>query len=153
MSESPLNIEPPRKDSIPKGHAPIQYVDGKYICPERGLVVPQFQIGPESYQRDLFIEYERSFGRGIAKDITHGIVPLPLGAHQMISGLYGENPIEEYRAISGKAIGLMARGSQEDVGSMIQEIRKYRAKHSGLYNDVKDPNAPKKTFKIIDSKE
>ncbi len=36
-------------DNSPKGHPPIKFDNSAYICPERGVVVPHFDIGPEDH--------------------------------------------------------------------------------------------------------
>lgn len=62
---------------------------------------------------------------------------------------FGENVIEEYKALSSK-IGLMLRGTQQECEEMIVKLRAYRHKHRGLYSDVKEPGE-KKTFILHDS--
>ncbi|MFC1645027.1 hypothetical protein ACFL08_03300 [Patescibacteria group bacterium] len=130
------------------GHDPIKYDDGVYICPKRGEVVPQFPIGSEDYHRNLFIEYERTFGRGNAKFITHGQKGYISGTESETTffNKYGEGVIDEYRELTGLTTA-MNRGTQEQCEDGIRKLREYRKKHSGLYSDVK-PAGPKKKFII-----
>lgn len=156
MKESDLlpkeDAEKTNEDN-PKGYLPIRYENGQYICPERGVVRPEFPIGEEEYHRNLFIEYERTFGRGNAKDTTHSY-----GYPKYIPGTdsekdfferYGDGVIEEYRELQN-AIPLMKFGTKEQCEEAIAKIREYRRKHSGLYSDMVDPDAPKKTFRILE---
>jgi hypothetical protein len=132
------------------GYDPIKYEDGKFICPERGEIRPQFPVGNEEHQISLFIEYERTFGRGLAKDVTHSS-----GTPKYISGTksekdffkrYGDGVIDEYKKLSS-LVGLMGIGSQEACEEGIGELREYRKRHPALYSDIK-PKGPKKKFSI-----
>ncbi len=133
------------------GHPPIEYIDGNYACPERGLVRPEFDIGPEEYHRKLFIEYERTFGRGQAKFLTHGGANYIPGtdSEKKFNEKFGPNVIEEYREFSNKIRFLLYRGKREDCEDMIIKLGEFRNRHPNLYSDVKDLNAPKKKFKIL----
>jgi hypothetical protein len=144
--------EQEKKDE-PKGHPPIRYEDGQYICPERGRVRPEFPIGKEEYHRRLFIEYERTFGRGWAKYITHGGGQYIPGteSEKKFNESYGEKAIEEYRELQN-TIPLMNLGTKKQCEEAIAKIIEYRRKHPGLYADVVDPNAPKKKFEILEIK-
>lgn len=135
----------------PRGYYPIRYENGQYICPERGVVRPQFPVGKEEYHRNLFIEYERTFGRGNAKYVTHGGGPYIKGtdSETRFNERYGEGAIEEYHDLQN-VIPLMNFGTREKCEEAIEKIKEYRRKHLALYKDVVNPDAPKKTFRIID---
>ena len=140
-----------------KGHPPIKYIDGRYICPERGWVRPEFSVGPEEYHRNLFIEYERTFGRGLAKDLSHGPLGFPSymddpDFEKKFNEEYGQNLKEEYRELSSKSVGYMCNGSKKVCENTIKELKEYRRKHPKMYSDVLDPNVPKKKFQIIEIK-
>jgi len=134
-----------------KGHPPIKYINGKYICPERGVVNPEFNIGPKKYQRDLFIEYERTFGRGQSKFLTHGgaiFVIAETNSEKEFNKNYGENLVKEYKEFSDSISNLLYRGDQNTCEDTINKLKQYRRNHSELYSDVKDLNASKKKFQI-----
>jgi hypothetical protein len=55
------------------GYKPLEleYRDGHLWMPNGVRFEPDFKVGPDQRQIDLFIEYERTFGRGKAFEITH----------------------------------------------------------------------------------
>lgn len=132
-----------------EGHPPIRYENEGFICPERGRVVPEFRVGPEEYHRQLFIEYERTFGRGKAKYITHGNGAYVPGteSEKQFNERYGKGVLEEYSKLTG-VVPLMNIGNEEQCHEAIEELKDYRRRHPGLYDDIVDINAPKKKFKI-----
>lgn len=143
-----------RPEPYDTGHSPIKFVNGEFVCFERGIVKPQFEVGSQEYQRNLFIEYERTFGRGRAFDLTHD-----LGGANYVPGTdsekkfhekYGSNLKEEYQEFSGRIRSFLSRGTKEDCEEMINELSEFRKRHPGLYSDVatKDPSVPKKKFEI-----
>jgi len=142
---------PERSDKEIEGHPPIQFIEGKYICLERGLVSPEFDIGPEEYHRKLFIEYERTFGRGEAKHLTHGGANYLPGtdSEERFNKKYGPNLVEEYQKFASQIRGLLFNGEKEKCDNMMKELGEFRRKHPNLYSDVVDPNRPKKKFEII----
>jgi hypothetical protein len=85
-------------------------------------VVSKFDLGPEKYHTDIFIEYERTFGRSYAaNDKQH---------HAEV----GDNAMShEYRAIALKAVPLMLNATEDEAKEIIEEIREFRRKHPEVY--------------------
>lgn len=142
---TPLGNEESKKEEDPKGHPSLIYKDGHFWFPEFDRVhgtrihaTPNMKIGPEEYHRDLFIEYERTFGRGRAYNFTHEFIP---SIHE-IRKEYGEeaeqflddyhNLANEYSRVVGK------KGSRKKTEELIKKIKDYRKKYPWLYGDVED---------------
>ncbi len=133
----------------PKGHPPLVYLEGQLFRTSTGQIVKsEWPLGPQSFHKDLFIEYERTFGRGLAKDITHG-----LGFSSTPANLKGhvDKLQKEYEEIAININSISFSGYEQDVKEEIQKIREYRAKYPDLYIDVVDEltGHPKIKFTII----
>lgn len=140
-SEQKQREETAKQEELAKGYQALRFESGSWFFPDGRLAAPDFSIGPEEYHRELFIEYERSFGRGKAKDVTHA----QLGS---VFPVAYKEAIKAYQPISSKAPSLMNMGSREQVQRAIQEIKDFRRKFYWLYDDVKKETEPKKTFRI-----
>ena len=125
-----------------KGYSPLRFKNGQWFFPDGRVANPSFSVGKEEHHRELFVEYERSFGRGNAFDVTH--------AHLGTFGLSSEKKeaIAEYQVFASQAPPLIHGGSKEQVVEIIQRIKDFRGKFPWLYVDATDEAAPSKTFKI-----
>ena len=133
----------PLKD--PKGHPPLIHVKGRvFKTPEGTHVRSMYELGPEEYHAGLFIEYERTFGRGMAKVITHGG---PISGYPLREELRKPDVQRrlqaEWARNGARSANLMRAGTAEEVRENIQWLKDYRARYPGLYDDVPDPDAPK----------
>lgn len=145
-TEEALKSSSAEKSFDPKGHPPLVFVENNlFRTPKGDLVRPEWPIGPKSYHRELFIEYERTFGRGMAKDISHdlGFSKIPFSLKSQINILQ-----QEYRDIAGRIGYLSFSGSEEDVKREIQKIKEYRSKFPELYEDVDRMEKPKVEIKF-----
>lgn len=132
LAEEPFN---------PKGHPPLVHVEGRIFRTHEGeLVRSQWPLGPEPYHRDLFVEYERTFGRGLAKAASHGLAyaPIPQELKDQAKQIQ-----DDYWPLASQVKRLSLTGTAEQIKEEIQKIRRYRAKYPALYSDVPDPHAPK----------
>lgn len=144
--EETLKSSSPETSFDPKGHTPLVFAENNlFRTPKGDLVRPEWPIGSESYQRELFIEYERTFGRGMAKDISHG-----LGFSKIPSSLKSQIDVlqQEYINIAARIGYLSFSGSEEDVRQEIQKIKEYRAKYPELYEDVDKIEKPRVKIKF-----
>ena len=118
------------------GYPPMQIVrkeDGKLYLPDGTEVLPSIPIGSEEHHLRLFIEYERTFGRGNAKYVTHFGEGNPIEEQK-----YGEGFIEEYHDLAYRYGLIATRGSAKDVEIMIRELVAYRKRHPNLYEDAQN---------------
>ena len=129
----------------PKGHPPLEHVKGRvFKTPEGTFVRSMYELGSEEYHAELFIEYERTFGRGMAKSVTHGgpVAGYPLREELRQPGVQHRLQAE-WAGNGARSANLMRSGSAEEVRENIQWLKDYRARYPGLYDDVPDPGAPK----------
>lgn len=102
-----------------------------FLTPEGQEVTSQFDIGPASHHQQVFIEYERTFGRGKAKEETHK---------------EGQSLIRtEYRALASFATYMMLASTNEEAVAYIERLATFRSNHPELYSDAAQP---KKKFSI-----
>lgn len=113
-----------------------------FVNAEGQHVVSQFDLGAELHHIDIFIEYERTFGRGKASDATHG--PLPPMANDR------QREVKDaYEVISSRARAMMLSASKEQAKDYIQELAQFRSDFNDLYADIQKSNRPKKKFKVM----
>ena len=129
-------------ESRPLGHPPLEvHRDEDALRLASGdLLEPTIPVGPEEHHILLFVEYERTFGRGHAKYITHEEV------HETETGIqtYGAGYLDEYRQLASD-YSTAARGTEAEVHAFITRLDDYRAAHPKLYEDVgggRKPGAP-----------
>ena len=130
--EGPENL-----DDDPKGHPPMQieYRGGKmWLMPENVEIAPHVPVGPEEHHRRLFIEYERTFGRGLAKDVTHQV------RSAGNRGRIWQEVIGEYRAIAAEFNQVARNGTPEEARALSVKIKAFRRNHPDLYEDVSRPS-------------
>lgn len=133
---------------VDPGYTPLQIErrDGKLWLPNGTLLIPSIEVGTEGYHLDLFIEYERTFGRGNAKLATH------LGEENgLTEELYGADFITEWKELA-TAYGQAARTPDPQLTQqVIQRFKEYRLKHPNLYHDKAEKEAPipEKRIKIL----
>jgi hypothetical protein len=117
-----------------------------FITPDGKPVTSQFDLGGGDHHRKLFIEYERSFGRGEAFLATH---PGPGGA-RLVPNDWPQRKkdiFNGYMPLAEKAARMMRHGTEEDVAIFIAELRAYRQKFPEIYEDAQSAKRPK-TFRI-----
>jgi len=119
----------------PKGYKALalERREGRLWLPNGTELVPNISVGPEPYHLDLFVEYERTFGRGNAKYATHDfeIYDQPNAIKK-----YGEGFGDEYKALSSEYSEVIARNSEQDTRTLVEKIKEYRRRHQGLYIDA-----------------
>lgn len=128
MNESPESYKPESKRNNVEGHPPLLLERrGEEIWTKDGKkLIPDFEIGPNQWNINLFVEYERTFGRGMARAITH---------HPISSHMYG-NERNDYFELAGK-IGLaINNGTEIECRDFIENLREYRNKYPKLFDDV-----------------
>jgi hypothetical protein len=122
------------------GHKPLEYRDGKFFNSEGKEAHTNFAVGPQDSQKQVFIEYERTFGRGIAFSVTHGLSDAPVGVDSRQARL-------DYRDLINIAQKAMQNGTEEDCEQAISDLRQYRSRYPELYSDAKQ-EGPQKKFEI-----
>jgi|SRR3989344_7524874 len=111
----------------------LEFRDGHFWFPDGTLATPDVEIGLEEYHRQLFIEYEISFGRGKAKFMTHSGMP-----GQQILSLHGEaamSYLSDYQTIASEYVKLIKNGSQAEIRILTSKIKEYREKYPWLYEE------------------
>ncbi|GEM_PF-2124532 len=125
-------------DHEPKGYQPLEldFRDGHYWLPDGSMLEPNFIIGPSVCHKELFIEYERTFGRGTARDVTHSprIGPHVLNT-QILLPYGGHNILDDYDAIRRSISEVTSRGTEEEARNLIVKIKEFRRKYPKLYDD------------------
>ncbi len=116
------------------GYEPLQveWREGRMYRADGIEVVPNIPVGKEVYHHKLFIEYERTFGRGNAKFITH--MYLYEDYHPQLIELYGAGFLDEYRDLRDRYTG-MTYAAEPEVNKYIEELNQYRKRHSRLYTE------------------
>lgn len=102
-----------------------------FINSEGSRIIPNVNVGPEQHHRELFLWYERAFGRGWAGIWTHE----PMLASPETRQQIGLNFSNDYRAVSSVAAPAMASGSKERVEEAIEAIKGYVRKYPNLYRE------------------
>lgn len=113
------------------------------------LLVSQFAIGPKAYHQQAFIEYERTFGRGLANICTHGDGPTLGLIEDPDEKAEWESIYDEYGQFAAQAGHMMLRSTEAEAQDFIERLQRFRKNHQRLYTDVPDPNARKAKFKIV----
>lgn len=142
-----MGTELPEQEENPKGYKSLEleYRDGHLWMPDGTMLEPDFLVGIERHQIDLFIEYERSFGRGRAFMVTHGI--LRIQDPRIMIRDFGSTEnyfslMKEYESIANEISALTSSGSQEDCLVMIERIKEFRKKCPNLYSDADKHTEP-----------
>ena len=142
MSESQEGHPTEHSTEIVGGWPPLVLGgDGNIYTPEGILIKPDHYVGPEKWHKQMFIEYERTFGRGLAKRETHIEANAMSAARRVFERKYGEgygNLMEDYRKIMNEYFKAMEDGPEkaEEIKSKIQGFRRHYPK---LYKDVNQP--------------
>jgi hypothetical protein len=120
--------------------------EGKILLYEE--VVPDVNIGPKKWHEDLFIEYELTFGRGMAYDVTHGFAtpsttPLEIKKRSEIE--------DDYTRIKDSFAypSTVSSGSEEDANRIIKELQDFRRKYPELYTDIELKDSSNEEFRIL----
>jgi len=114
---------------------PLELRENGFIYDEKGKrVSPDFAVGQEKHHKLGFIEYERTFGRGVAKNLTHNI----LMPHEIEK--YGEDFQKDYRSLANQAMTVLVNGTREEINEFTSALKEYRQKYPFLYEDVKRSN-------------
>ncbi|HEY4498842.1 MAG TPA: hypothetical protein VJH94_02130 [Candidatus Paceibacterota bacterium] len=137
-SENPENgkqPEPQEKKHI-EGHPPLELErKGEEIWTTDGRkLIPDFEIGPEHHHIDLFVEYERTFGRGKAYDITH-VDNRNVHPRLLVARIH-------YHQLAYAAPTVIKGGTKAECENLIARIREYRDKYPDLFDDI-DANNPR----------
>lgn len=145
MSESPENT---LNTDEPIGHEPIEYRNGKWYLPGNELSQPDFNIGPQEHNRAVFIEYERTFGRGFAYDVTHRTRQNSVYKKERkdINQEREQIILSEYNRLRGSTV---FSSDKEKSDRMIDELRNFRRKYPELYIDVSSNSDAEEVFNII----
>ncbi len=143
-----MALEDSIQNDNPRGYKPLEleYRDNHLWMADGTLFQPDFEVGSERHQIDLFIEYERSFGRGRAFEATHkprvgNIDP------RIAKEFYGS--IENYHSIPRdwdkirfRIAEIVKSGTPEEARELIKKIREFRRKYPTLYSDAPDHQGP-----------
>ncbi len=118
----------------PKGHPALEltYKEGSYYLPHGAVLIPDFGIGPEEHQKRVFVEYERTFGRGLAFDITHRSFVDP----RVYLKYGGFDLVNDYLKIANNIRPIALNGTKDEADEVINKIKDFRRKYSALYSDV-----------------
>lgn len=131
-------------ETIP-GYPPLEInrgQDGKLYRGSLEFVPSQdMPIGPEAHHLQVFLEYEQTFGRGKAKQLTHDI---ELRHRADIETKYGTGFGDDYERLRDGYDQAASRSTQADAEAYIQLLRSYRMRYPKLYEDAdgyrkKDP--------------
>ncbi len=126
-----LQKYPPLKIQQEKSLGPNASGHTRVFIDEKGTrIIPNFKVGPEEHHRELFVWYERAFGRGMAGCLTH-IPPTNLKIRSRI----GSGFVEDYRLISCRAASAMADGTRQKTEDVIAAIKKFVKKYPDLYQE------------------
>ncbi len=121
-------------DNPPSNKLSLEYRDGKLFTTEGVRFIPDFPIGMEQHHIDLFVEYERTFGRGGANYYTH--VDMNMAQVLKLEKNYGQGFRSAYRTLAKKTAPIVLNGNKEQTDQLIEELRDYRKKYPKLYEDV-----------------
>lgn len=124
--------------------------DGQIYTSDGIVVTPNHYVGLEPWHKGMFIDYERTFGRGIAKIETHNT----RGERnpELLDRRYGPGYAgvrEDYQSIEQEYGQIMRSGSPEEAERIKQRLQEFRNKYPRLYQDVPNPNKPKPSVRII----
>jgi hypothetical protein len=124
----------PRPESLQKEWSPLRFENGRYVTLKGNEVVPDWSLEPGSgeHHRSVFIEYERTFGRGEAKYVTHSSEDELPGQVQV----YGKGFLNEYKQLAGEYHEAATRSMPEEARRYIERLQAYRRNHPGLYRDA-----------------
>jgi hypothetical protein len=102
-------------------------------------ITSAWPLGEEPHHWDCFCAYEMTFGRGKAKDVSHGYRGLSArqGGRETINDIR-----DEYRRFANQLGHMISRSTPEEARQFIEGLRAYREKYPQLYDDVPDPAAP-----------
>jgi len=127
----------------PKGYKPMEldYRDGHLWLPNGVRLKPDFEVGSERWQIDLFIEYERTFGRGKAFEITHQITEESQNP-EMLSKYGGNSILNEFEYFASLVPNIVAvKENKEAAPKFIHRLREFRKRYPLLYEDADEhPN-------------
>jgi hypothetical protein len=145
MSERP---ESTFNTDEPIGHEPMDYKDGRWYLPGNELAQLDFNIGPEKHNRAVFKEYERTFGRGFAYDVTHRTRQNSIYKNERknIEEKREEEILSEYNRLRGATVFF---SDKEKSDRMIEELRNFRRSYPELYIDVSSNSDAEEVFNII----
>lgn len=133
-------------DEQDPGYLPMQIsrVGDKLQLPDGTGVLPNISVGPKHHHLELFIEYERTFGRGQAKYLTHasGIETPKLVAK------YGAGFRAEYLQLAAEHSGVY-QGTEEEVAAYIEKLLAYRMRHPKLYEDAKPKDGQPSRIRVV----
>ena len=99
-----------------------------FINEKGARIIPNIRVGPEQHHRELFVWYERAFGRGRAGYLTHFAEGNPKAR-----SLIGPRFAEDYYAIASKAAAPMAGGTKQRAEEVVEAIKEYVKKYPLLY--------------------
>ena len=136
------NIDKDQED--PKGYKPLEltYKDGHLWLPDGVRFDPDFTVGSERWQIDLFIEYERTFGRGKAFEITHQITEESRDP-KTIEKYGGESMLYEFSELASYVPSIVSLEENKNVAlKFVNRLKRFREKYPLLYDDADQyPNA------------
>jgi len=141
-----MSFENPLKENIP-GYKPLEltYRDGHLWMSNGTRFEPDFPVGSERWQIDLFIEYERTFGRGKAFEITHSPLRPALDPRILKKFYNGIDPSEiqfEWKRIVAQMKRIVVSGTESETKELVEKIKDFRKKYLFLYDDAEKHAEP-----------
>ena len=121
----------------PRGYKPIQleYREGHFWLPDGVMFQPDFEISPNPESIALFVEYERTFGRGKAFEITHQTTEE--SRQQGILEKYGgREMLSRFKRFAQLVPIVTLSGEKKNVEKLIKELKDFRREYSALYEDA-----------------
>lgn len=111
------NLNPEPSKTI-EGYPPLKLIrrESEIWTEDGRRLIPHFKIGPQQYHVDLFVEYERTFGRGKAFAVTHNPIS---------GGIYADAR-KEHQELAGLMASTVSRGTEEECQAFIERIKDYR---------------------------
>ena len=128
----------------PKGYKPLEleYHDGHLWMSDGVRFDPDFPVGPERWQIDLFIEYERTFGRGKAFEITHGITEESQDP-EIVKRYGGDSMIYDFQELAFLVPNAVAlTENKSSAKGLTRRLREFRKKYPQLYEDADQHQSP-----------
>jgi hypothetical protein len=136
--------ERPNQEEVDPGYKPIdlEYRDGHFWMPNGVRFDPDFKVIPEPNRIALFIEYERTFGRGKAFEITHEITEE--SRNPEVIEKYGGYDMKVYFDKFSYSVPIVTEGGgdEEMAQKLIKQLKEFRLKFSQLYEDANEHEEP-----------
>ena len=126
------------------GYKPIklEYKEGHFWLQNGVRFEPDFELINEPKRIALFIEYERTFGRGKAFEITHKTTE-ESRRPEVIKKYNGQDIISVFERFSYIVpMVTMGGGDSALIEKLMLQLKNFRNEHTLLYEDAEDHQEP-----------